>query len=78
MYEGFSFYSAKFSYVLFHRFQGLGPVPWIEGGYHFGVLVVFLHVLLMVHCTNLGDINICMCANATNPFEVLDIINNAL
>ena len=76
--EGLSIYSAKYYYVLFHRFQGIGPVPWIGGRYHFRVLVSFLRVPLMVHHAELGEINICVCERAPNPFEVIDIINHAL
>ena len=76
--EGFSIYSEKSAYVQFNRFQGLGPVPWIYGRQSLRVLVGFLHVPLMVYSANLGELNICVCECAPNPFEVLDVINHAL
>ena len=76
--EGLSIYSAKSSYLLFRRFQGLGPVPWIDGRYHFGVFIGLIHVPVVVHCADLGEINICVCACATNPLEVFDILYHAL
>ena len=76
--EGLYIYSVKLSYVLFHRFQGLGPVHWINSRYHFGVLMGFLHVPMVVNSVDHGDIKIYVCACAPNPFEVFDIINHAL
>ena len=66
--EGLSIYSSKSPDVIFHRFQSLGPVLWIDGRYHFRVLVSFLHVPLVIHFTDLGDVNICMRACAPNHF----------
>ena len=72
--EKLSLYSTKSSDVLLHHFQGLGPVPWIDGRYHFRVLVGFLRVPLVIHCFEIGEINICVCACATNHFEIIEII----
>ena len=66
--EGISIYSAKSSDVLFYRFQGLGLVPWIEGRYHFRVLVGLLPVPRTINCADLGYLNICVCARPPNPF----------
>ena len=76
--EGLSIYSAKSSCVIFHCFQGLGPVPCIDCGYQSRVLVGFLLVPLVVHCAGLGELNISVCVYALSSFEVFDIINHAL
>ena len=76
--ERLSIYYSKSSGVLFHRFQSLVPVLWINGRYHFRVLVILLHNLLVIHCTYLGNINIFMCACALNTFELFDIIYHTL
>ena len=76
--EGLSVYSAKYYVVLFHRFQGLGTVPWIESRYQFRVLVSLLHVQLVTHCADNDKINICMRACTYNFFEMFDIIDHAL
>ena len=75
---GLSIYYTKCSFVLFHSFQGLGPVPWIEIWHNFWFLMGFLHILLMVHTVDLGEINICVRSHAPNPFEVLDVIYYAM
>ena len=66
--EGLSIYSAKSSDLLFHRFQGLVTVPWINSRYHFRVLVGFLHVLLVINYTDLGELKIYVSARAPNTF----------
>ena len=75
--EGLSVYSAKYYVVLFHRFQGLGTVPWIESRYQFRVLVRFLHVPLVIHFGDLGELNICVPAHVLDPFEMFYIIYHA-
>ena len=48
--EGFSIYSSKSSDVIFHRFQGFGPLLWIDGRYNFWAFVCFFHVPLVKNC----------------------------
>ena len=72
--EGLSIYSVKSSDVLFNRFQGLGPVPWINSRYHFRVLVGFLHFPLVIHCAYLRELNIWVRARAPNHCKNLCII----
>ena len=69
--DGLSIYSEKFSDLIFHRLQCIGTVPWIDGRYHFRVLVGFPHVPLVIHCADLGNIDICVRAHAPNPFDFL-------
>ena len=70
-------YSSEYYNVLFQSFQSLGPVLWVDSRYHFWVLVSFLHVLLVIHCMDLGKINIGMGACAPNPLEKFDVVNNS-
>ena len=76
--ERLSIYSSKSSDVLFHRFQSLGPVLWINGGYQFWFLVSFLRVPLMIYCADLGYINIGVRSCTPNPLEMIDVINPSL
>ena len=64
--------------MLFHRFQSLGTVLWIDGRYQSWVLVILLHVLIMVHCAELVKINIVMHACAPNPIEMFNVVNHSL
>ena len=56
-----------------YRFKSLGPVLWIGSRYQFRVLMSFLHVPMVFHCAELGDINICIRA-CVLFFEMFDII----
>ena len=47
--EGLSIYSLKSSDVLYHHFQSIDLVLWVDGRYNFWVLVSFLHVLMIVN-----------------------------
>ena len=75
--ERLSIYSSNSSNLLFHRFQSLGPFLWFKGRYHFWVLVIFLHFLMMTHCAYIGELNIKMHACAPNPLEIFDVVNNS-
>ena len=64
-------YSSTVSKVLGYSFG-------LTVGTNFVFFVIFLHVLLMVHSAELGEINLCVSALEPNHFEVLDVINHAL
>ena len=73
-----SIYSSKSSNVLFHSFQSLGPFLSVGGRCHFWFLVSFLHVPLVVHSGDLGEINIGMRACAPNPILMFYVVNHSL
>ena len=64
--EGLYIHSSKPYEVLFHRFQGLGAVLWIDSRYDLLVLVSLINVPLVIKRAEISDHILIMCERISN------------